>query len=248
MNAGFSVGIMQPYFFPYWGHFALIAATDQWVVFDVTQYTPKTWMNRNRVLHPTQGWQYVSVPLQGASMAIRTSEARLVDRQACGEQIVRQLMHYKKRAPFYAATIELVRAAFAQPSDDSLVSLNVASLQHTCDYLGIAFKPQVCSRMGLDLPDQLGAGDWAPTIASQMKATRYVNPAGGRELFDPARFEADGIELAFLETDEFVYPVPGRPFEPNLSILDVMMWNSPEHIREVLSAQARVVPVARTPV
>jgi hypothetical protein len=170
-----------------------------------------------------------------------------VDRQACGEQIVRQLMHYKKRAPFYAATIEVVRAAFAQGSDGSLVSLNVASLQHTCDYLGIAFQPQICSRMGLDLPDSLGAGDWAPTIAAQMKATRYVNPVGGRELFDPARFEAAGVELAFLETGEFVYEVPGRPFEANLSILDVMMWNSPEHIRDVLRSQARVVPVARTP-
>ena len=46
------LGIMQPYFFPYLGHFALIAHTDAWVVFDITQYTPKTWMNRNRVLHP----------------------------------------------------------------------------------------------------------------------------------------------------------------------------------------------------
>jgi hypothetical protein len=33
------LGIMQPYFFPYLGHFALIAAVDEWVVFDVTQYT-----------------------------------------------------------------------------------------------------------------------------------------------------------------------------------------------------------------
>jgi hypothetical protein len=45
------LGIMQPYFFPYLGHFGLIAAVDQWIVFDVTQYTPKTW-NRNPSLHP----------------------------------------------------------------------------------------------------------------------------------------------------------------------------------------------------
>jgi WbqC-like protein family len=46
------LGIMQPYFCPYLGHFALIAAVDQRIVFDVTQYTPKTWMNRNPILHP----------------------------------------------------------------------------------------------------------------------------------------------------------------------------------------------------
>ena len=29
---------MQPYFFPYLGHFSLISSVDKWVVFDVTQY------------------------------------------------------------------------------------------------------------------------------------------------------------------------------------------------------------------
>jgi len=53
------LGIMQPYFFPYLGHFSLISSVDKWIVFDVTQYTPKTWMNRNRILHPKTGWQYV---------------------------------------------------------------------------------------------------------------------------------------------------------------------------------------------
>lgn len=49
------LAIMQPYFFPYLGHFSLIAASDAWIVFDVRQYTPRTWMNRNRILHPTGG-------------------------------------------------------------------------------------------------------------------------------------------------------------------------------------------------
>ena len=49
------LGIMHPFFFPYLGHFALIAAVDQWIVFDVTQYTPKTWMNRNPILQPDTG-------------------------------------------------------------------------------------------------------------------------------------------------------------------------------------------------
>ncbi len=62
---------MQPYFFPYLGHFALIAHTDAWVVFDISQYTPKTWMNRNRVLHPTDGWTYVTAPLSNSSIHIK---------------------------------------------------------------------------------------------------------------------------------------------------------------------------------
>ena len=65
------IGIMQPYFFPYLGHFALIANVDAWIVFDVTQYTPKTWINRNRVLHPTSGANWVSVALKNSSISIK---------------------------------------------------------------------------------------------------------------------------------------------------------------------------------
>jgi hypothetical protein len=241
MDTGFSVGIMQPYFFPYWGHCALIAATDRWIVFDVTQYTPKTWMNRNRVLHPSQGWQYVSVPLDKASMSIKTFEARLLDADAAGAQIVRQLMHYRKRAPHHARVVDLIRGVFADRPDDRLVSLNALALARTCEYLGIPFRHQICSELALDLPSDLGPGDWAPEIASRLGAARYVNPIGGRDLFDLRRFAELGLELSFLECGSFEYRTPGYQFEPNLSIIDAMMWNEPETIRRaIVEARAQI--------
>jgi len=49
------LGIMQPYFFPYIGYFALMRVTEQWIVFDTPQYIRKGWINRNRVLSKGQG-------------------------------------------------------------------------------------------------------------------------------------------------------------------------------------------------
>lgn len=246
MNIGFSLGIMQPYFFPYWGHFALIAAVNRWVVFDITQYTPKNWMNRNRILHPAQGWQYVTVPLDNASISIRTCEARVLNPAAAGAQIVRQLMHYRRRAPYFAAVIDLVERVFTNLPDDSLVTLNTAALEETCAYLGVPFNYVICSRLALDFPQDMGPGDWAPAIASRLGARSYVNPAGGRALFDPQAFAVHDIELGFLETGDFVYPTPGYAFEPNLSILDSMMWNDPETISRALLSLARVTKTTTT--
>ena len=82
---------MQPYFFPYLGHFSLIASVDRWYVFDITQYTPRTWMNRNRILHPHDGAQYVTVPLSNSSNSIKTSEARILDLSAARQSIVGKL-------------------------------------------------------------------------------------------------------------------------------------------------------------
>jgi hypothetical protein len=231
---------MQPYFFPHFGHFALIAATDRWVVFDITQYTPKTWMSRNRILHPVNGWQYVNVPLNAASMSIRTCEARVLDRIAAGDRVLRQISHYRKRAPYYSSVLGLIDDAFQNARDESLVALNVSALVSICTYLGLSFNYQICSEMDLDIPSEIGPGGWAPMIASRMGAGKYINPVGGKKLFDPTQFEAMGIALGFLEVELFEYATPGYTFEPGLSIIDVMMWNSPDRIRNALQSLSAV--------
>lgn len=224
------LGIMQPYFFPYLGHFSLIASVDKWIVFDVTQYTPKTWMNRNRILHPKAGWQYVTVPLANSSISIKTSEAKVLNLTETKLSILGKLSHYKKAAPYFYNVNSVVQQAFDNSSDDSLVSLNVSALSAVCDYLEIPFSYHICSKLALDYPPKLEPGDWAPYICQILGASEYVNPVGGRDLFDVSVFQQCGITLYFTEFAEFKYATPTYSYEPHLSIIDVMMWNSPEDI------------------
>ena len=75
-----------------------------------------------------------------------------------------------------------------------------------------------------------------------------MNPIGGRSLFKAEDFEKRGMRLEFLKTEEFVYETGPFAFIPNLSILDVLMWNSPEAAREALKVvstiRAAVEPIA----
>jgi hypothetical protein len=224
------LGIMQPYFFPYLGHFSLIASVDKWIVFDVTQYTPKSWMNRNRILHPKTGWQYVTVPLSNSSISIKTSEAKVLNLAETRQSIIGKLSHYKKTAPYFHQVNKVVQQAFDGALGDSLVSLNVSALCAVCDYLNIPFSYQICSKLSLDYPPKLESGDWAPYICQKLGAAEYVNPAGGKDIFDISVFQQRGITLYFAEFTEFKYATPAYSYEPNLSILDVMMWNSRENI------------------
>jgi len=80
-------------------------------VFDITQYTPKTWMNRNRVLHPTDGWNYVTVPLLNSSINIKTWEARVLDLAATQKNVLGKLSHYRRKAPYFNDVINLVNQA-----------------------------------------------------------------------------------------------------------------------------------------
>ncbi len=212
-------GIMQPYFFPYLGYLALIERADTWVVFDVTQYTPKTWMNRNRVLHPTESWNWVTVPLANSSNSIRIQEARVLDPDKARGSALGKLSHYRNRAPYWREVNGLLEAAFDGASDA---------------YLGIRFEPLICSELGLDLDSVDHPGGWAPAVAGALGADQYLNPIGGRQLFREDEFRERGIALEFLEFPTFEYDTGSYAFEPDLSVLDVLMWNDPGSIRAAL--------------
>lgn len=225
---------MQPYFFPYLGHFSLIAAVDEWIVFDITQYTPKSWMNRNRILHPSAGWQYVTVPLSNSSISIKTHEAKVLNCGGAKANIIGKLSHYKKKAPYFKPVNALVNEVFDSTTDDSLVHLNVRGLDVVCKYLDIPFNYRICSELNLPLPEKLGPGEWALEICSLLGATTYVNPASGQDLFNSAEFTRRGISLHYAQPTEFVYDTAPYQYELNLSILDVLMWNPPEAVVEAV--------------
>ena len=234
------LGIMQPYFFPYLGHFALIAACDRWIVFDISQYTRKSWMSRNRILHPEKGWQYISVPVANASLGIATSEVVVKDLNISMNQLLGKLTHYRKKAPYYNNIIRLVQECFSAAADNRLVTLNTAALEIVTSDLDIPFNYRLCSELELTFPEQMGPGDWALEISKQCGASMYLNPVSGRHLFDPSAFNCSSIQLGFSEFAEFVYPVSGTEFETGLSILDVMMWCSPGEIKQVLNSHHRI--------
>jgi hypothetical protein len=234
MNDRLTLGIMQPYFFPYLGHFSLISAVDEWVVFDITQYTPKTWLNRNRILHPRSGWQYITVPLSNSTISIRIHEARILNLSGAKANLVGKLSHYKGKAPHFKSVIALANEVFESATDDSLARLNVRGLDAICRYLDIPFNYRICSEMNLPLPERLGPGEWALEICSLLGATSYVNPASGQDIFDPAEFARRGISLRFVQPTEFVYRTTPYECEPNLSILDVLMWNPPAVVAEAV--------------
>ena len=230
------LGIMQPYLFPHLGYFDLIRGVDRWVVFDATQYPRHGWVNRNRILHPVRGWQYIIAPLVRHHRETRICDIQVVEGCGWRERIERQLEHYRGKAPHFDAVMSLVRDCLSVPSR-SLSCLNVESLRRTCAFLEIPFPFTVFSEMGLSLGPVEGPGDWALRIAEALGAQEYINPPGGKDLFDPSKFAASGIRLTIQEPVYFRYEVPGYVFEPALSILDALMWNSRDRLRAYLSGQ-----------
>ncbi|MFT5777407.1 MAG: hypothetical protein ACI837_000339 [Crocinitomicaceae bacterium] len=227
------VGIMQPYFFPNLGHFALINEVDKWIVFDGVQFIRHGWIERNRILKPSEGVQYISVPLVKSGRDTLIRDTKIRSYEPWKDKLLSQLNHYKKRAPHYRKVVQFLEKSF-EFETDSIVDLNMHLLRATCDHLSIQFDAEIYSRMNLDHPEVHEPGDWALEISKAVKATNYINPIGGKELFDSEKYAKNGVRINFLEFQPTAYPQKGNQFESGLSIIDVMLFNSIDEIKEML--------------
>jgi hypothetical protein len=119
--------------------------------------------------------------------------------------------------------------------ESSLSRLNVAILEKVCLYLGMSFQYEYFSEMVLELGPVERPGDWALRIAESLDAKEYVNPPGGEAIFDASRFKAAGIKLNIRNLPHMEYKCRSYNFVPDLSIIDVLMWNPPEKVKGYLN-------------
>lgn len=231
---------MQPYFFPYLGYWQLIDAVDCFVLFDEAQYIKQGWINRNRILKPGGGWQYIQVPVARHPMSAPICDVQIVADSKWKSRILNQLAHYRKKAPFYSEATATVEAIFMGGDDQRIGALNCRIVREICTLLSIDTKILVSSAQRFDYSEVKDTRDWALAHAVHLGATELINPSGGFDLLDMEKFKARGIGLSMLESPAISYSQSQTPFESSLSIIDVLMYNGIARTREFL-AQRKIV-------
>ena len=109
------------------------------------------------------------------------------------------------------------------------------SFQIIGTYLGITTELLLSSE--LDKDSSLKAEKKVIAICKLLGATEYYNSVNGIPLYAPHRdeFTQAGIKLCFPRMREISYPQFKNEFVPNLSIIDVMMFNSQDECRRLLT-------------
>jgi WbqC-like protein family len=136
-----------------------------------------------------------------------------------------------RKAPFYNPAIEVI-GEILKSGERNLFKFIFDSLAVVNQYLGIKTKMIVSSSVNID--HSLKSSERVMAICKARKADKYINPIGGLELYHKDDFKKNGIELNFLSTKEIRYDQFKNEFVPWLSIIDVMMFNSKEKIRDYL--------------
>ena len=228
------VAIMQPYFAPYIGYISLIKHTDQFILFDPVQFIRHGWIERNRILKQNEGWMYLQVPLIKASRETVIKEMFINNDLDWKSKIVAQLQPYKKTAPYYFKVLHLISTVFCHDYN-SIVKLNQALLEAVCDYLGFPKKIPIFSEMNIEIDAPTAADEWALNICKKLgESVTYINPIGGLDFFDRDKYKTNNITIFFQKMIVTEYDQKRSFFEPGLSIIDVLMFNSVEEINVML--------------
>jgi hypothetical protein len=218
---------------PYIGYFQLINSVDEFVIYDNIQYTKKGWINRNRILANGKD-QLITLPIKKDSDYLNVVERELSE--SWGKDKNKMLNVIKSsynKAPYFQETFELISKCLNNPEVnlfrfiyDSIVLIN--------DYLEI--KTPIVISSTIEADHTLKSQDKVLSLCKEQNADVYINSIGGVELYDKEVFKQNNIELNFIKSNPIQYKQFNNGFVSWLSIIDVMMFNSKEQIKEYLNS------------
>lgn len=225
------LGIMQPYFFPYIGYWQLMNAVDKYVIYDDVNFIKGGWINRNRILVNGKP-QYFNVQMKGASPFKLINEVEVNNSEISVNKNLKTIYMAYHKAPNFLK-VNLLIEKILKNQTPNLAEYVINSIKSIAEYLNI--KTEIIISSKLSKNNELKNQDKVIDICKKLNATDYYNAIGGMELYSFDDFRKNGINLSFLKTNDISYEQFNNEFVPNLSIIDVMMFNSQEEIKAMLN-------------
>jgi len=225
---------MQPYFLPYLSYFQLINATNKFIVYDDVTYIKGGWINRNKLLENAQG-KFFNVELKSLSSNKLIKDIKLNDNSIWRTKLCKRIKQNYHKAPFFTEIMPIIEDIIFHEAN-SISSFNVYSIKRVIELLKLQSEVKISSEQYQN--QHLKSEDRVIDICLLENASVYINAINGKGLYSQKSFEENGISLNFLKSGEINYFQYSNRFVPNLSILDVLMFNSFDSISGYLQNYA----------
>jgi len=215
---------------PWLGYFAKMAWVDRFILLDTVQYKKNEWQNRNRIKTAT-GWQWLTVPV-AFSFPETINQVTIINSQKWQRAQQQSMVTNYRRAPYFDQVMAWLAPLFSQQWQ-TLAELNIFLVKALANFLGITTPIHVASELGPfpENPDQRLIG-----MVRHFGGNRYLAGAGGHGYMNLDTWSEAGIEVEFQDYRHPTYPQLFGPFEPNLSVLDLIFNCGPDSLNIVRSA------------
>lgn len=211
------VAILQSNYIPWKGYFDLIAAVDEFILYDDMQYTRRDWRNRNLIKTPTGG-QWLSVPVQVKGKYLQKIRDTQIDGDNWRQNHWHRLTHNYHQAPHFKGITAWLEPLYQTPYSH-LSELNRAFIEAICAYLGI--DTVISNSWDYHLPD--GKSERLADLCVQAGGGEYISgPAAKTYLQEPV-FVERGVKLTWFDYPDYPdYPQLWGTFTHRVSILDLL--------------------------
>jgi hypothetical protein len=223
--------ILQPSYIPWRGYFDLIQKSDVFVFYDDVQYDTRGWRNRNRIKMPG-GAQWLTIPVNahGAQTGhIPINQIKIAWDRPWNQEHLKALQHSYSKAPFFATCKPLLESFYSRQDvllADFTIELTIAIARE----LGIHHTQFLRS-------SQLYAcgtkTDRLIDVLLKVKADHYISGPSARDYIEPEKFAEHNITLEYMAYNYPEYEQPYPPFDPQVSILDLMFMTGPDALNYI---------------
>jgi hypothetical protein len=216
-----SIAILQSNYIPWKGYFDLIAAVDEFLIYDEVQFTRRDWRNRNKIV--VQGTvKWLTIPVKTKGRYLEPIEEIETDGQGWAEQHWRTVSHAYRRAAHFADYRAILEATYQKAAElVRLTEINELFLRTIAGLLGLStpiVRANVVARTTQVPTDRL------VEICLGRHATEYVSGPAARAYLEPEKFTDAGVALRYADYSGYpVYEQHATAFEHGVSILDLLM-------------------------
>ena len=211
--------VLQPSYLPWRGYFHQIQKADVFVFYDDVQYDKHGWRNRNRI-KTANGPQWLTVPVSARGNVVDglpINEVQIADGKWPGKHLATIRQAYAQGP----ALRPLPGAGRAAPGGRPRAP---GRPDHRADRwrwrASSASRPSSCGRRSW----ASRATGWTACSAcsSRSGATHYISGPAARDYMDEARLTEAGISLEYMEYDYPEYRQLHPPYEPQVSVIDLI--------------------------
>ena len=176
MTTNLTVGVMQPYWAPYLGYFRLVHAVDILVVLDDVQFPKRGFVHRNKFKKQNLSEDWFTLPL------LKAKQKTLISDLEFHPNAGRLIENQRNRFPVLGSGFGVIDE-YMRNLEGLVAPLLVDTIREFINRLGLECHLVLSS----ELNERNSHGQ--RKILKLVKAVggdRYVNPPGGRDLYDAA--------------------------------------------------------------
>lgn len=206
----------QPQYLPWLGFFDKLDQADVFVLLDDVQFKKNEWQNRNRI-KTAQGWQWLTVPVRHRFPQL-ILEVEIDHWAPWARKHAMALTTNYSAAPHAEELLPPLLEVLGRDWS-RLAPLNLCLIDEVCKCLGISTRRVQSSQV----PTRDDASRRLVDLCRHFGADTYLSGEGAREYLELRPFREAGVAVRFQEYRHPVYPQLYGDFEPNLSIVDLLL-------------------------